>query len=209
MQISQLPSGDVIGWVDEEFPRVNRYLEVVKEEEYIDELNLPTYVYLTVSVRGHMIRLGVDTGSARTLMAEEIYIMVNADHQYPIQTQNTSFEAVNGTKIECLGFVKMPVLFYGMEKNYEATIRFFIIRGLGLQGLLGLDEITRHQFNINPADGTCFQIKAGQIFINTMYRENRGIRRVSIAKDVILPPSSECDIEVNIEGLTPNKMGGV
>ena len=87
------------------------------------------------------------------------------------------------------------------------TIKFYVIRNLEIQGLLGLDEITRHGFNINLADGTCFQVKAGQIQINVIYREDRGVRQVTIARNVILPPQTSCDIPVKIEKVREGDLG--
>ena len=190
-----------MAWVDEYPPQINKGLELVMEDLTCNELSLPTYVYFTVGIRGIEVRLGIDTGSAHTLLSEEIFQQINADSQYQLQTAGTSFEAVNGSRVECLGMVKLPVRFYGVVKNYQANIEFYIIRNLGLQGLFGLDELTRHKFCLNTAEPSCYQEKTGQIIIDFMYRESVGIRGVSITEEVTLPPLTSCDIKVDIEAV--------
>ena len=197
----------LIGWVEEPYPKVNKLLDVIREDEYDERLKVPTYVYVTVGIRGKEVRLGFDTGSVRSLLSEEVYSMINADNMYNLQPHGTQFEAVNGSKIECLGFIKLPVLFYGFQNNYAATVKFYIIRGLELQGLLGIDEISRHSLTVNPNDGTCFQPKAGRMHVNVVFREDRGVRKVVIAEDVILPPQTSCDIRVKILGLKEGEQG--
>ena len=66
---------------------------------------------------------------------------VNYDNEFKLQLNDSRFEAVNGTKIECLGSIIIPVLFYGEERNYRTKLMFYVIRGLGLAGLLGIDEL--------------------------------------------------------------------
>ena len=170
---------EIIAWMTNDYYGINRQLETIGEDDYDENVQLPTYMYVTAGVRGKEVRLGFDTGSVRTLMSEEVFNQINADLIYQLQPHGTQFSAVNGSRIECIGCIKLPVTFYGMEKNYKATVKFYVIRGLELQGLLGLDEITRHGFNLNAADGTCFQIKAGQMLINSVFREDRSIRKVN------------------------------
>ena len=98
---------EVIGWVTDPYPKIIEQLEIIGEDEY-DE-----------------IRLGVDTGSVRSLLSEEIYNVINCDYTFQLQAHGIQFEAVNGTKIECIGYVKLPVLFYGYEKNYVYCIISF------------------------------------------------------------------------------------
>ena len=193
-----MPNNNIVAWVEEFSPQINKSLEVIVEDIDNNQIKVPTYVYFTVGIRGVDIRLGVDTGSARTLLSEECFRTLNPDNQYKLQISGTSFEAVNGSAIECLGYVRLPVIFYGIRKNYKAMIKFFIIRNLGLQGLFGLDEISRHKFSINPAEQKCHQAKIGQVIIEVAYREGRGIRAVTITEDVTLPPLTCCDIKVNI-----------
>ena len=100
-----------------------------------------------------------------------------------------------------MGFVKLPVLFYGVVKNYQATVGFYIIRDLGLQGLFGINELSRHKFTINAAKSTCFQEKAGQIIVDVMFRDNKGVRAVSVSEEVTLPPLTSCDISVDIQNV--------
>ena len=125
MEITNLPNDKVIAWVEEYTPQINTRLEVVSED-ITYEGKIPTYIYFTVGIRGIETRLGIDTGSARTLLSEEIFRLINADSQYKLKVSGTSFEAVNGSRVECIGYVKLPVIFYGTKKNYQANIIFYI-----------------------------------------------------------------------------------
>ena len=191
----------------EDHHRIDRQLETIGEDDYDDNVKVPTYMYVTAGLRGKEVRLGFDTGSVRTLLSENIFNQINADLVYQLQPHGTQFSAVNGSRIECIGCIKLPVMFYGVDRNYRATVLFYVIRGLGVEGLLGLDEITRHGFNLNAADGTCFQTKAGEMVINSVYREDRSIRRVTIHDNVILPPHSQCDIQGKVADVIEEEQG--
>ena len=52
-------------------------LEIISEDDFDENLQLPTYVYLNVWIRGKEIRLGIDTGSVRTLLSEEVFNILN------------------------------------------------------------------------------------------------------------------------------------
>lgn len=201
MEVMSTPQQDIVGWVTDTQPRINRDLEIVGADNYDESLRVPTYMYMVVEIRGKEVRLGIDTGSVRSLLAEEIYNSLNADYVYQLQPHRTQFEAVNGSQITCLGCVKLPVIFYGYDRHYKAAVQFFIIKDLELQGLLGIDEISRHGFNINMEDGTCFQTKVGRVHISVVFREDRRVRSVTVAEDVLVPPLTTCNIQVNIAGV--------
>ena len=88
----------IVAWVEETGTRIDRSLEVVRDEFYDTSLRLPTYIYVTLGIRGHEIRMGLDTGSTRTLMAEETYNALNADYSIVREAPGTDFQAVNGSK---------------------------------------------------------------------------------------------------------------
>jgi hypothetical protein len=69
-----------------------------------------------------------------------------------------------------------------------------------MQGLLGIDEICCNYLNINMANGTCWQLKIGQIHVHAIFREDYTVRNVKVEDEVILPPNASCDIKVRIEG---------
>ena len=196
----------MIGWITDNDSGADQKLEVIDDEE-IKESIIPTYAYLTVGIKGKDVKLGVDTGSVRTLISEELYNEVNYDNEFRLQQNNSRFEAVNGTKIECLGSIVIPVLFYGEERNYRTKLMFYVIRGLGLAGLLGIDELHRLQLNINLADGVCYQPKVGLIHLEMIYKEDRGIRKVVLAENVLLPAQTSCDVKVTLTGVTEGEEG--
>ena len=182
-------------------------LEIVCEDNFDENVQLPTYVYLNVWIRGKEIRLGIDTGSVRTLLSEEIFNILNADGAFQLKPHRTQFQAVNGSQINCLGQIQLPVLFRGRDKHYKGTVNFYVIRDLEIPGLLGIDELTRHGFNINLLDGSCHQSKAGEIAASVVYREDRGVRQVTIAQNVFLPAHTTCDIKVRIAGIDQGTEG--
>ena len=73
---------------------------------------------------------------------------INYDNEYQLLQNESRFEAVNGSRIECLGYVCIPVVFYGFERNYRAKIKFYVIRNLGLQGL----ELQKAIFTLNSME---------------------------------------------------------
>ena len=93
----------MLGWVTDAQTTVNKDLEVVGEGIYDDNLKIPTYMYVTVGIRGKEIRLGFDTGSVRTLIAEQVFNEKNTDYMFQLLPHESRFEAVNGSKIDCLG----------------------------------------------------------------------------------------------------------
>ena len=182
-------------------------LEIISEDDFDENLQLPTYVYLNVWIRGKEIRLGIDTGSVRTLLSEEIFNILNADRAFQLRPHRTQFQAVNGSQINCLGQIQLPVLFRGIDRHYKGTVNFYVIKDLEIPGLLGIDELTRHGFNINLLDGSCYQSKAGEIAASVVYKEDRGVRQVTVAQSVFLPARTTCDIKVRIEGVGPETEG--
>ena len=201
METDFLPStGQVIGWVGEQYPNINKELEIVQAEVHDDNEKIPNYLFITIGIRGLEIRLGFDTGSVRTLISEERWQAINADGAYQLSPQGIQLEAINGSEIECIGVVKLPAVIYGYSRNYGTTFKCYVIRNLGMQGLLGIDEICRNNLNINMADGTCWQPKVGQIHIHAIFREDYTVRNVKVEDEVILPPKASCDIRVRIEG---------
>ena len=207
VMIDQLPSQDLVGWVMDNRYQMEEGREIVDEDEDNEITNLPTYMFLNVEIKGKQIKLGLDTGSVKTLISEELFNEINYDSEYQLLQNESRFEAVNGSRIECLGYVSIPVIFYGFERNYRAKIKFYIIRNLGLQGLLGIDQIYKHQLNINLADNKCWQMKTGELSMEINYREDRSVRRVVVAEDVILPPKTTCDIRVRLTGVSEEEGG--
>ena len=53
VEVMQIPGQDLmIGWVTDAYPRINHSLEVVGGEEYEENARVPTYLYMTVNIRG-------------------------------------------------------------------------------------------------------------------------------------------------------------
>ena len=85
--IDQLPSQDIVGWVTDNY--YTKGLEIVDEDEDNDRSNLPTYMYLNVEIKGKQTKLGLDTGSVRTLLSEELFNDINYDNEYQLLQNET------------------------------------------------------------------------------------------------------------------------
>ena len=199
-----MPEKEIIGWVNENNYERNPFNEIINEEIYDEHFETPTYLCCTVSIRGFQVKLGIDTGSSKTLISEVVFRELNADYQFELITPNVNLEAVNGSSIMNLGYCKIPVMFYGINKNYRGTFKFFVIRNLGVMGLLGLDELIRHKIGVDLIYGNCYQAKAGKLIMDVIFKEDSGVKAVYIAEETTLPPHSSCDIKVQIDNIKSN-----
>ena len=183
---------------------IDQNLKVTRDWE-----NVPTYVYATVGIRGVKIRLGIDTGSVKTILSEEMFDILNADDRYILQQHDLKLTAINGSEVTCLGYANLPVVFYGHETSYVATLKFYVIRGLEVSGLIGIDEICRNELQINLSNGTLFQPKVGLLHMDAMYKKDTAIRSVTIADDMSSTIHSNRKIQVVNSEIWEQDLGSV
>jgi hypothetical protein len=188
---------------------IDQNLKVIRENKIRNWEKVPTYVYATVGIRGVKIRLGIDTGSVKTILSEEMFDILNADDRYILQQHDLKLTAINGSEITCLGYVNLPVVFYRHETSYVTTLKFYVIRGLEVSGLIGIDEICRNELQINLSNGTLFQPKVGLLHMRAMYKEDTAIRSITIADDMSFTPQSNRKIRVVNSEIWERELGSV
>ena len=176
------------------------YLPKHENNVYDETAETPSMAYLVGYSHNIHFPLCLDTGAGRSLMNFETWKKINAYDKLELKPQHRGFEAVNGSRIHCKGSVVLRVMLMGITKNYEAYFKFFVVEGLSVDALLGLDEIYRHGIKINTNEGFAWHESVGALKSNLIFKGPYDIGAVLLDEGVSLDPGEAkvCSIKRTI-----------
>ena len=122
--------------------------------------------------------------SGKSLLNEETWRKINVSNKYELRPAFRGFQAVNGSRINCLGSAVVQLMLMGEDKNYIAYFQFYIVDSLSVDALLGIDEIFRHNLRINTKDGFVRQDNVGKLLSNIIYRTQYDIGSVKTDENI-------------------------
>ena len=134
--------------------------------EYDEYAEVPTMGYILGCLNTNKLPIAIDTGASKSLMNLETWESINSNGKYTLEPQYRGFMAINGSSIKCLGSVIIQLMLMGETMNYIGYFKFYIVEGLSIDALLGVDEIFRHRLRINTSDGFARQDNFGELISN-------------------------------------------
>ena len=103
-------------------------------------------------------------------MNKETWEKINLRGELKLKPQVKGFEAVNGSRISCIGSIILKIMLMGEQKNYVGYFQFFVVEMLSVEALLGINEIHRHGLRINTEAGFAYHDKVGKLLTNLIYK---------------------------------------
>ena len=156
---------------------------------FFDETaEVPSLGYVIGHINAISFPIAIDTGAGKSLLNEEIWRKINITNKYELRPAYRGFQAVNGSRINCLGSAVVQLMLMGEDKNYIAYFQFYIVDSLSVDALLGIDEIFRHNLRINTKDGFVRQDNVGKLLSNIIYRTQYDIGSVKTDENITCEP---------------------
>ena len=146
------------------------YLPHYENLTYDEFEQTPSLAYLVGFINKVTIPICLDTGAGKSLMSQETWEKINLRGELKLKSQVKGFEAVNGSRISCMGSAIIKVMIMGEHKNYVVHFQFFVVDALSVEALLGIDEIHRHKIRINTEIGFACHDKVGKLLTNLLYK---------------------------------------
>ena len=143
----------------------------------------------------------VDTGSAASLISKNVSDRIGVQESQ-MREFLTPLSAANGTPLKVYGSVELE--FYLEE--YVFLQRFIVADLLEVNGILGMDFLENNQVDIQISTQT-LNISGNKIRLEKV--SSSGCARIKLAKQTVLPPSSELLIEGYIVGGSPGCSEGL
>ena len=143
----------------------------------------------------------VDTGSAASLISKNVSDRIGVQESQ-MREFLTPLSAANGTPLKVYGSVELE--FYLEE--YVFLQRFIVADLLEVNGNLGMDFLENNQVDIQISTQT-LNISGNKIRLEKV--SSSGCARIKLAKQTVLPPSSELLIEGYIVGGSPGCSEGL
>ena len=137
---------------------------------YDEGAYVPSIAYILGYFNSTTFSLAVDTGSGRSLISKTFWDSLDSHNEYELEPYLQEFIAVNKTGINCHGSVMIQLMLLGKEKNYVGYFKFFIVDDLSFDAIIGLDEIYRHDLQINTTKGFVNHNEAGKLISNLCFR---------------------------------------
>ena len=137
---------------------------------YDETEQTPSLAYVIGYINKVTVPICLDTGAGKSLMNKETWEKINLRGELKLKPQVKGFEAVNGSRISCIGSIILKIMLMGEQKNYVGHFQFFVVEVLSVEALLGINEIHRHGLRINTEAGFAYHDKVGKLLTNLIYK---------------------------------------
>lgn len=97
----------------------------------------------SVTIRDQQLKFEIDSGSSVTAISDATYYANFSD--WPLQKSNKKLISYSGTKINCLGFISLPITY----SNKTIDLDVHVVEKGG-PPILGRDFITRFELELSP-----------------------------------------------------------
>ena len=186
----RIPLAGGVNCVNEDKWGGDIYLPQHENNVYDETMDTPSMGYLVGYINSISIPICIDTGAGKSLMSSETWRKINANGELELKPQHRGFEAVNGSRIHCLGSIIMRLMLMGEEKNYLGYFKFFIVETLSVDALLGVDEIYRHKIRLNANEGFACHDVIGRFMSNLIFKSPYDVGMVFLEEDITIRPNS-------------------
>ena len=145
------------------------------------------FVWAQFGPQAQDVMMLLDTGASISILPRSLWVELQEGLKSTPQTSNVEIEVGNGARLDTDGTVRIPFLI----SEFEFEHVFFICKDSTV-AILGNDFVVRHQIHLFMAEGWMSYCGHDMPLFNR--HGARQVRKVYLAKAVVIPPMQEVEV---------------